>query len=139
MTNDTKLIKSSCEKIIGNLIKQIIIKNSNSEIIFKYIKNNSIIFGNFNIVIQNILGARLNTIIDWNSDDTRADLIIYKEGLLKDLYSPKVEFWIPNNGEKNFVFESKENFQTYIQLLKINDDKVIELKKKLVIIDLKDF
>lgn len=140
MEEDIKKIKSNCERIISSLIHKIITKyTEETAITFKYGKDYCQMFGNLNDKIQNILGAKLERIIDWNDDDTRAKFIIDKEGLLKELQSPKVELWIPNNGEKVFDFGYQSEFQVFTEITHSTKEKLIELEKRLVIFGLKGF
>lgn len=140
MEQDIKIIKSKCEQVISSLIHQIIKKyTEETAITFKYGKDYCFMFGNLNNKIQNILGAKLERIVDWNDDDTRAVFIIDNEGLLKELQSPKVELWFPNNGEKVFDFGYKSEFQVFTKITHSVKEKLIELEKKLVIVDLKGF
>ena len=140
MNESIKEIKSKSEQLICNLVHSIITKYlKETAITFKYGKDYCVMLGNLNDKTKNILGAKLERIVDWNDDDTRAEFIIDKEGLLKKLHSPHIELWIPNNGEKVFEFGYQSTFQVFVKINHSEKEKLIELEKKLVIAALKYF
>jgi hypothetical protein len=140
MNENIKEIKSKSEQLICNLVHSIITKYLKETVItFKYGKDYSIMFGNLNDEIQNILGAKLERIIDWNNDDTRVVFTVNNEGLLKELQSPHIELWIPNNGEKVFDFDYQTKFQVFVKINHSLEEKLIELDKRLVLVGLKGF